>query len=665
LIVEHKNPNFVQVSVMCNDFIKLVRNSTKKKKNSILLPNQEGFNPDDWSYFFNTNRSRTEIDENLFYAGLWFHQHAKSIREEKNRVFDQLSSMEIGENLLRLQVGMVNFKLNEIENKAFNSLSGQFLITESFGLTRVIEKFITVARYPISELLEYSSENSNQLNYNYDISCNLPDLLASSIDLGLSYDTLEDIWNECLWNNHYINHSNEYDLVAPLDLDREEIYEVNFQRWITIFQASPTQEWYSLSKSERHRILSQPALSATIKNGEEISLEIRHKVIDSDKSQPFLADAAFNIFRKQDVYPDTLFNKALPNFNGVTLAEILLIWRFFTTFARDIKRNFPKIEDKLDKDNLLCFSPIFSISELIDLTVKTYPKFTKEQVLNVIDLMTFKKRKHDLWSRPLIKVDHDHYTAIFSALDIPNLSHVVADWMRLGDLTIDEKGPEFEKISYNKLCSSNKLSNARVFPSMKFKSCGKQEQIDLIIKLGKVIILSELKCTLFPHDPYQIHRYYEELNGAAKQIKRKTKHVMDNLNVFLNKLELTSLCDKDVRVIPTIISNLPLATGYKIQEVPIIDIKILQDYLGEGKFTLFSRTGNPGAEFEYQPLEQIQVYSSEEEAEEFVENCLNNLPHIREFRKYIHKKTVPIYLGNQDKPIAFRLHMDVTRPQLE
>jgi hypothetical protein len=660
-----KHINSSEENGMVDNFVKSVRNSAEKhrKESAVTLPNQKGFNPKDWSNYFKASKSRTRADHNLYSAGLWFHQNAISVREKTNQIFSAISVLETQESLLRLQVGMVNFRVNEIKNRYDPSKINQLLSTKSFEMTDIIEKFITSARYPISGVINNSKKPISTTSGFGENSDDLLNFLDSTINLGIDYDFLENFWNECLWNEFYINNSGTDDLLMPSNLERNEIYEINLLRWVTICQISSIEGWLSSPDEVRRKILSWPRLTTKISlnNHQCLNLELRDPLISSQEKFPSLPDLALSSFLRQDFYPESILDEPLPKALNLTLRQLLSAWRFIASMAEDITEEFP--QTKLHKKNdLLCFSPIFSRKSLISLMEKVIPSINSEQASKILQLMMFRNNRDDLWTRPLIEVDEDNLTAIFTALESPNLSRVVSEWMHEGGLKISDKGHEFERIVYEKLCEANKLSNATIFPTFYFKTSQKEEEIDLVIKLGKTIILCELKCILFPVNPYQLHRYYQELESASEQITRKSSFISENLKDFLNQIHFDDCDIEEIKIFSIIISNLPLATGYSFQGVPVVDLKILQDYLDGGKFTFLSQSTETGS---FEPIEQIQVYSTEEEAEANVQKCLNDPPHIRRLQENIRRTAVPVFLDlNADEdPIALWLRIEIELPQ--
>ncbi|MBV8886064.1 MAG: hypothetical protein JO235_19010, partial [Chroococcidiopsidaceae cyanobacterium CP_BM_RX_35] len=134
--------------------MKAVRDSAyKSKKNrEITLPNQIDFNVDHWSNHFRASKSRTLAEERIYKAGLWFHEHSKPVQKQTIEVFDNLFSTGSNKDLLRLQVGMINFRASKMPLHNYidqNLNQSSISVIEAHNLAGMAEAFITAARYPI------------------------------------------------------------------------------------------------------------------------------------------------------------------------------------------------------------------------------------------------------------------------------------------------------------------------------------------------------------------------------------------------------------------------------------------------------------------------------------------------------------------------------------
>ncbi len=641
---------------MNNDFVETVRKAATSRGNikSIKLPTQREFNRSDWSNYFQSNRqNRTEADERLFKAGAWFHHHSKPILEQACQTYENLFAMELTEDLLRLQIGMVNYLIMK-EIKEVNKIvsdSNNFNQIEMSSFISSIENIVTSARHPIAEITKKVKQSLDSKKENTHDLC---EYLKMTITLGRSYDSLKNSWEKCLWNDWYINYDYTDDCLVPWDFKKEEIYEINFLRWEALYGVSAIPEWQSLSENNKNEILALPRISALVNSHQEIHLDIHNPLISCELPQLKAVDIAISSFLKQDYYPSSLFDIPIPKIQNLTLRELIGAWRFIATMAIDVITQFPEATEKPTHDSLLYFSPVFSRTSLVVLLTRVFSFLSIDQASAILNLLTFRTLKDDPWHRPLIRIDDDRFTAIFPALDTPNLSRVISGWMGDGGLSIDSKGNEFEQFVCRELREANILFNVEVYGSTDFK-IDNIGDIDLILRIGHKIIICELKCTLFPHTPHQIYSYYQNLERAAIQVKKKSCIVKKNLNLIIDTINFFPQSIEMCSVFPLIISNLHLATGYSFHDVPVVDLKILEDYIGKGVFTLSSQLSEQGVE----SGEEIKIYSSEEEAEEHIEQCLKDLPNIRKYRENMRRSLSPVALAGQNSSTIYQTSFDI------
>lgn len=470
---------------MCNKFVRKIRKiaENKEENSNVRLPNQWEFTSSSWCKLFKASNSRSTEDNRVYKAGLWFREHSKSVIEQTNDVFSNLASISDRSDTLPLIVGAVNLRIHEIYSGIHSAERRKnLLITEANFLSGIFEHLVDSARYPIDRASKKEKSSTRADSKDYD----LLSLLQKAIDLGLSYDLLENSWNKCLWNDWWIDSNQDYDLLQPKNLKREEIYTINSLREKSLSSGSLIGEWQSLSDEDRANVLRLPRLSVgKIDNAHEMTLEVYVPSSDDPDARSTIPDLTICTFFKQDFYPKSILNKSFPNIPGLTLEKIISAWRLIATMVSSIESRFPNKSQYVQED-LLHFSPTFSCKELIGLVVESLPHIDSQQAQEILKMLTFRDHRDELWSRPLVKVGKDRMTAVYKALETPLLSRPVSRWMAEGGLKIDKKGVEFEKSVYKKLRQINKLSNMEVYPSLKkLKIDNKDEQIDLILRLGQ------------------------------------------------------------------------------------------------------------------------------------------------------------------------------------
>jgi hypothetical protein len=61
----------------------------------------------------------------------------------------------------------------------------------------------------------------------------------------------------------------------------------------------------------------------------------------------------------------------------------------------------------------------------------------------ILDLLTFSEVREELWLRPFVYVDEDEVAVLVSALSGPNLLRSIEQWMKVGGLDLDRRGPAY------------------------------------------------------------------------------------------------------------------------------------------------------------------------------------------------------------------------------
>lgn len=138
------------------------------------------------------------------------------------------------------------------------------------------------------------------------------------------------------------------------------------------------------------------------------------------------------------------------------------------------------------------------------------------------------------------------------------------------------------------------------------------------------------------------------MEKASYQLNRAINdYIEPNFKLFLDRIGFSSLLEEQIKIIPVIISSLPLATGQKFQNIPVVDLEIIKRYLNEGKISNWVFNGESE-----NLISETPFYSSEEEAEKSIGQYLAEPPQISMFFKNVRWENVPIAnLHPNQKPI--------------
>jgi hypothetical protein len=354
-----------------------------------------------------------------------------------------------------------------------------------------------------------------------------------------------------------------------------------------------------------------------------------------------------------ELYFGDLLREDLPNFPGLTINHLTSAWASLAPLADIVSEQFPELGNVDTLNQILEYCPTFKRSELHDV-LTTAMQVTARQAALILDLLTFSDLREELWLRPFVCVDEEKLAVLVSALKAPNLLRSIEQWMKVGGLNLDRRGPAFERFVRESLAQSNILSSFEVVqrPFTLRSEGGEEEEIDLVARIGTTVIIGEVKCSIQPTEPMEEHRYFDtRLRSGAAQAARKAGFVRTNLNTFANQAGFTDIREEDASVIPIVLTNLALGVGHSFYDVPVVDLWILRRFIAEGVVIHDARLDRNGNLVEGR---EEQLYASEEEAEATLKGYLDNPPQLKRYKAQLSPEPMPILsMSENDKPAVF------------
>ena len=218
--------------------------------------------------------------------------------------------------------------------------------------------------------------------------------------------------------------------------------------------------------------------------------------------------------------------------------------------------------------------------------------------------------------------------------------------MREGGLDLDRRGPEFEKFCREDIALSLSKSAIRrhvtlIDRDVTFKPASeREEEIDIIIIIGKTILLIEAKCILWPDESLQYANYRDTVEGAIEQIIRKKDAVVRNYECFSDKLKQLGYSAPEACSIECcVLTNSAVYSGFPIDGVPVVDLSILGTFF-DNNFTKFEarQSGKTTSSF------SISFYTDIDDAEDKLNGYLLDPPQLIDTKKSVKSRqtTFPI-----------------------
>lgn len=639
-----------------DEFVDKVQNG---KSSRIAHPIQKKFDLATWDNEFNKITCPSEKDKRLYEMGRWVFNKLALIRGKLP--INALSSVTRAD-LIRCIVGSLNrsaylmSKLTVADLGSFKEVNSAQIIQSGIPtitgqkatLDSALETLIDAARFPLRIALSMDTEQMPSSSLADE---DIIDAVIRASVLGQYYSEIELTWNGGVWEGWYLHPYKEVDFVIPGDPERSRINAVaSFRR--QSLQAEML--GWSLSFWKSHPGLESDVAPRLVINiygkGRQQKYKLEKANI-ADRKVPFSYARRFYAVQE---YLEPVLELPLPNFGGITVSTLIQAWELLESLGESILRRVPTNTGVTKIKELTKFAPVVHLNRIIPLFAKGL-KVSAVLAENIIAIFTSDDSiKDELWFRPLIKLADGQLLPILSPILHGSFLRIIECWMKEGGVDLDQRGKLFEEYARlhirSDIQSSKVLKCAGVHPrALTLPDSELDEEIDIILWLGNTILIGEAKCILFPASSLEYHNYFNVLEGKAAQAKRKAKAAIRNKQVLLKLLGIENqVNESQVNVIPFVLINQVLGTGFVINEVPVVDMLILTRYL-DGRWMKMGRFEDSEAVSN----DITYFFETETEASDRIGSYLEDPPQINLYKDATKLKDYkfPI-LSSNDRPFS-------------
>lgn len=642
------------------------------RRSIISQPTKRSFTLAKWEEAYKKLTSGTEDAAQLYSAGIWVFNKLEKIRNELRKVL--LDIIPKKKSIL-LPCGDMNRTYNLLSKKTPPTIGGDTIIGEQLIQTKVTKNLLG-PDYGPDELLT-SELDGARFPLIYIFGLKDKDLAIKTLDdlevlhrmqmmklYGQYYEVIENIWENCLWNGLIIDQTGKIDILYLNDefLGRAQAVAEFREKALQMQLANVAYSiWRAKLGDTIKRKLGEKYIVNIHGSGKKREYELRLEGYNPDKPPATL------LFRMlaQEAYFDDLVNLEMPDYSNLTLEHLFRAWEILFSLSESLTKNFPKDDSVYKLKKLSQFAPSINRAKLAKLISKGL-EISNELAYSIIKLMTFKSEiKCEIWTHPLIEIDSDTIVPVFSAIMVGNLLRTFEYWLKSSGIKFSEKGYLFEKTIRSSLESELKnnhiIKDYYICPEGILLSCnGKNEQIDIVIRIGNKILIAEAKCIVYPVEPSEYFNYANVVNHAVEQIKRKYQFVLEHLKDFVErKLDNNFIYYGCIEIIPIVIMNRSLFVGFSIDSVPIVDLFILEKYFGDAKWEKYVTFDKAGGK---EVGETVMFYETEKEAIENVKHYIFNPPQIDFLKKFVVPIEYPLLPLDKNERKALSLKYEVRFP---
>lgn len=338
-------------------------------------------------------------------------------------------------------------------------------------------------------------------------------------------------------------------------------------------------------------------LKLDFKIGDNIDLDdqVNNKFFFVDLFYPFLSEEYKSIIKKN-----------------------VIILAFLQEIIRKTITNTPDESTQINYDNyqfkILPKDIVIPLSKILKIDVSSVLSILKNNFEN--------DGTKSFWERPIYRFENNYYLIANSILGC-NIFNIFDCWIE--NIPEFNKGTLFEDYVKKTITEACKPKNffSNVCQTKKYKGKNEEQEIDLVWETKNTIVIGECKCIKYSFSSRDIYYSNKTIKKAIEQVKLKADFLKRNKDCF----PTLNLTKKIVRVV---ITNYPLYTGLILDDIPIIDFKVLSTYIEMGYNAQgLSEKGN------LKIFNQINFYNTEDEFSDRIEQYITTPDVVETFKKYI------------------------------
>lgn len=629
-------------------FRKLVHKTLKS-------PTSAKFDLAEWRDALKTAKDLSADDARLAITAAWISAQSEALREYPGLTFEQ-----VGRGLwVTLALAAANREFRIAYNKRADyyrsrgkiedgtvDASFEPLLTTRFGgevtATGVTENVVDTLESWMFDLREGPVESASP-------PADLAPLITR-VGRRMSFQReLNRLWNRASWEDYRIDVRGEELRWVPQDFDLAAVSECTTWRHLENSQNLAMIDmsiWKDMPiETRRKRMLVRTVAEVTQRRGGP-----RKPRFAAPNPGVAIDNYAFECAFIEGSYLQPYMDRDMPLAPGLNASLLLRAWHVIADFARATKGELDV--KTLSAKSARALAGITKRSELL-VALKECLSIDEVKAASVLDFLTFHLRRakekghRGMWSAPLVAIPgEERFGICLGALLTSNPLRKVEGWLVKGGvddtLARDARGDLYEmnlrkrirdQIAENPLlpgvrCAEHGIKKSDEFP----------EQIDLLIRLGSLLLVAEVKCWIFPADPFERWLYFDKLRAAAVQARRKACAIDQHRGRAAEALGVPEAEVAILKAVPLIVTNQGFAFSMEINGCRVVDERFLSNYLGSGSLItgLTVEKGQVGATHH-----STTYYRTESEASARFESILARPPTLYRFKDRVEWRAWP------------------------
>lgn len=627
----------------------------KVRAKIILAPTDRKFTPASWLAAWENEKAHSVGEQYLFDAGGVFHTIFSEIRtmhlslySDKAPEISQATHLELLSAISNRDIAILK-DIQKVGVRTGQSIHSALSTANRYGSEISLEEIAhgAVDGVELAILESIKAIKKDPMISSGKNPVSILEFIGAEVDLSQLYGLYDQYWKALLWGDYEFaicdaNH-NIYE-ICQRSTDREISYELTSLRKNRLGMQSAMLHNDAALIERRNSDVYIVSVGSGKKKAFKVS-SLKHA---SNEIKFFNSKIQHEILFLADDFPNSLIESQLPA--GFSIKEVLSVFRLLILLSKQFQDKYPADTGIYNHKKLTEFSSKVNKQDLLLAVIKASGVGYSKANL-ILDFIIYNDQARDLWSHPILEASPGKLIVLTSALSSPVLVRVVEHWLAELEVELTIKGAHYEKVSLseiNQALISNKFlphSTSAFSRRLKLKA-GAEEEIDMILHFGSVIVIGEAKSIVTTDSSISYYRTYTTLRGAVDQVRRKADFFSSNIEEIFDFFGWDHNPNISYQVIPVVLNSNKIHSGFPIDGVPVVDEQIFSRYFGSNKFPLISvRRGD-----EFYHLGWFNLYESYEDLQSNIGSYLMCPPQLSDGRENLIYKTIDIPCLNELSP---------------
>lgn len=410
---------------------------------------------------------------------------------------------------------------------------------------------------------------------------------------------LRDLWQQVLWDGWALGDTADGLRQGPVDRQLAVLWAVWYARHLKILGQGSSLDAIAQRAADLAGQLPEPFLKQTALGIGGASRETRRFRFGQVSGRQFGQSWHRTEYKVlEDSYLAQFLDAPLPKLaNNLTCRDLQVAWCVLRDCASVLNERVTR--RSLDSFDAVEACALLIRRDEIVRAIQVCAELDSERAEKVVQFFTCQLDNfgslfaRGLWSTPLVSLDGNKNLAVcLAALSVGSAVRRIESWLDRGELsdhlTDARRGERYEawvrKEISAAIADNEYLPDAKCVLHSIERPGDTGEQIDLLILLGNLVVVGEVKCRLYPVESIERYNYLRRLNEAGDQVVRKGQWLEQNAKIIADAFQISIERARSLHLVPIVVLNQGAGFGILANGARVVDFHFLKLLMADNEY---------------------------------------------------------------------------------